>query len=219
MWRRGRLGGRGPVGPPNRRSGRRSRSGVVAYYYPYGLARELVDERDPAEAVRYSADVAELSLSQRHLTISVPVRSRSRLGITRNDCFPALHRSRCPIVALIPPVSPVALYLVPQRDWSSPGTRRSDPSGRVYPLLRAWLPAFRIVRAPARFAIIVLLGMSVLTAIGLVRIATTASRRSRDAGCGGDAHPGIRHDTSVDSKGSRVSDRAFTPGSASSRGR
>ena len=51
------------------------------------------------------------------------------------------------------------------------------PAGRVFPLLRAWLPAFRIVRAPARFASIVLLGMSVLTSIGLVRIAPTPSRR------------------------------------------
>ena len=50
-------------------------------------------------------------------------------------------------------------------------------SGRVYPLLRAWLPPFRSLRAPARFAMIVLLGMSVLTAIGLARVAQTSSGR------------------------------------------
>ena len=51
------------------------------------------------------------------------------------------------------------------------------PSGRVYPLLRAWLSPFRSLRAPARFAMIVLLGMSVLTAIGLARIARMSSGR------------------------------------------
>jgi hypothetical protein len=76
---------------------------------------------------------------------------------------------------LIPPVQPLALIYgaATAVAWdASLGT-----SGRVYPLLRAWLSPFRSVRAPARFAMIVLLGMSVLTAMGLARIARTSSGR------------------------------------------
>ena len=58
------------------------------------------------------------------------------------------------------------------------GTRRLERRPRI-PLLRAWLPPFRSLRAPARFAMIVLLGLSVLTAIGLARLARTSSRRRR----------------------------------------
>ena len=80
------------------------------------------------------------------------------------------------VVALIPPVTPVALIYGASMAvaWdASLGT-----SGRVYPLLRAWLPPFRGLRAPARFAMLVLLGMSVLTAIGMARVARTFSGRA-----------------------------------------
>ena len=171
VWRRGRLGGRAL-------GGLIAGAGVVAaaaaaYYYPYGLARELVDERDPAEAVRYSADVASyLAATPDNFLYGALTES---LGDNEKRLFPGIAPIALSIVALIPPVSPVALIYCSAMvvAWDA----SLGPSGRVYPLLRAWLPAFRIVRAPARFAIIVLLGMSVLTAIGLVRIATTASRR------------------------------------------
>ena len=91
VWRRGRLGGRALGG---------LFAGAVvvaaaaaAYYHPYALARGLVVERDPAEAVRYSADVASyLAATPDNLLYGALTES---LGITRNACFPASHRSRC----------------------------------------------------------------------------------------------------------------------------
>jgi hypothetical protein len=89
--------------------------------------------------------------------------------------FPGITPIALSIAALVPPVSPVALIYGAAMGaaWeASLGT-----SGRIYPFLRAWLPPFRAVRAPARFATIVLLGMSVLAAFGLARIARMASGR------------------------------------------
>jgi hypothetical protein len=146
---------------------------AAAYQRPYELARELVGERDPAEAANYSADAASyLAATPDNLLYGALTHS---LGDNEKRLFPGLTPIALSMAALIPPVSPVALIYGAAAvvAWDA----SLGPSGRVYPLLRAALPAFSVVRAPARFAIIVLLGMSVLTAIGLARFAPTGSRR------------------------------------------
>ena len=171
MWRRGRLG-------------RRALGGLVAgavvvavaaaaYQRPYATARELIGERDPDETVRYSADASSyLAATPDSLLYGALTKP---LGENEKRLFPGITPTALSIVALVPPVPPVVFIygaaLAVAWDASL------GPSGRVYPLLRAWLPPFSAVRAPARFAIIVLLGMSVLTAIGLARIARTSARR------------------------------------------
>ena len=170
-WRRGRLGRRAIGGLI---AGAVVVAGAAAaYQHPYALARELVGDRHPSETVRYSADVASyLAATPDNLLYGTLTDS---LGDNEKRLFPGITPMALSIAALIPPVSPVALIygaaMVVAWDASL------GPFGRVYPLLRAWLPAFRVVRAPARFAIIVLLGMSVLTAFGMARIAPTGSRR------------------------------------------
>ena len=171
VWRRGRVG-RGALG------GLVAGAVVVAvaaaaYHRPYALARELVGERDPAEAARYSADVSSyLAATPDNVLYGVLTES---LGNNEKRLFPGITPIALSIVALVPPVPPVALIYCAAMAvaWDA----SLGPSGRVYLLLRAWLPPFRSVRAPARFAIIVLLGMSVLTAIGVARIARMASGR------------------------------------------
>ena len=146
---------------------------AVAYQRPYALARELVGDRDLAEAGRYSADAASyLAATPDNLLYGALTDS---LGDNEKRLFTGITPIVLSVAALIPPVSPVALIYGSAMAvaWDA----SLGPSGRVYPLLRAWLPAFSVVRAPARFAIIVLLGLSVLAAIGLARVAQTDARR------------------------------------------
>jgi hypothetical protein len=172
FWRRGRLG-RGALG------GLAAGAAVVAlaavaYQRPYAVARELVGERDLEETARYSADMSSyLAATPDNLlygTLTKP------LGDNEKRLFPGITAIALSTVALIPPVAPAALVYgaATAVAWdASLGT-----SGRVYPLLRAWLSPLRGVRAPARFATIVLLGMSVLSAVGMARVARTSSRRA-----------------------------------------
>jgi hypothetical protein len=171
IWRRGRFG-RGALG------GLVAGAVVVAvaaaaYYRPYALARELVGERDLDETARYSADASSYLAATPDNLLYGPL--TEPLGANEKRLFPGIAPIALSIVALIPPVPPVALIYGASMAvaWdASLGT-----SGRVYPLLRAWLPPFRSVRAPARFAMIVLLGVSVLAATGLARIARMSSGR------------------------------------------
>ena len=170
-WRRGRMG-RGAI------AGLIAGAVVVAvvaaaYHRPYALARELVGERDPAETARYSADASSyLAATPDNLLYGELTKS---LGDNEKFLFPGITPIVLSIVAVIPPVQPVALIYGAAMlvAWDA----SLGPSGRIFPLLRTWLPAFRVVRAPARFATIVLLGMSILTAIGLTRIARMVSGR------------------------------------------
>ena len=146
---------------------------AAAYHRPYALARELVGERDPAETERYSADVSSyIAATPDNVLYGAVTES---LGSNEKRLFPGITPIALSIVALVPPASPAALiyFAAMAVAWDA----SLGPSGRVEPLLRSWLPAFSFVRAPARFAIIVLLGMSVLTAVGLSRIARMASGR------------------------------------------
>ena len=193
MWRRGRLG-RGALG------GLVAGAVVVAvaaaaYHRPYALARELVGERDLDETARYSADVSSyLAATPDNLLYGALTQS---LGDNEKRLFPGITPIALSIVALIPPVQPVALIYGAAMAvaWdASLGT-----SGRVYPLLRAWLPPFRSAA-----------GAGALRHDRPARDERPHSDRPgsdranvfgpvRDTGCGGAAHPGIQHDTAVDS--------------------
>ena len=144
---------------------------AAAYQRPYALASKLVGERDLDETAHYSAEVSSyLAATPDNLLYGALTES---FGENEKRLFPGITAIALSIVALIPPVQPAALVYVAATAvaWdASLGT-----SGRLFPLLREWLPPFRGLRVPARFAMIVLLGMSVLTAIGLARIARMSS--------------------------------------------
>ena len=147
---------------------------AAAYGRPYALARELVGERDLVETTRYSAEpssyLAATPDNVLYGSLTEP------LGDNEKRLFPGFTPLVLSVVALAPPIAPLAaIYgatMVAAWD-ASLGT-----AGRVYPVLRDRLPPFRSLRAPARFGMLVLLALSVLTAIGLARIERTPwSRR------------------------------------------
>src|SRR4029453_7735939 len=104
-WRRGRVG-------PGALGGLVAGAIVVAiaataYHRPYALARELVGERDPAETARYSADVSSyLAATPDNVLYGVLTES---LGNNEKRLFPGITPIALSIVALVPPVSRVAL--------------------------------------------------------------------------------------------------------------
>jgi len=170
IWRR-RLPGRGAL------AGLAAGALVVAiaaaaYNRPYSLAREQVGERDLDETARYSADASSyLAATPDNRLYGALTAS---LGDNEKRLFPGITPMVFAAAAMIPPVTPIAvIYGVSTAvAWdASLGT-----SGRVFPLLRACLLPVRSMRAPARFAMIVLLGLSVLTAIGLARMTRSSSR-------------------------------------------
>jgi hypothetical protein len=54
-------------------------------------------------------------------------------------------------------------------------------NGWVYPVLRALLPPYRGLRVPARFGAVALLGVALLAAVGLARVARTVGGGSKAA--------------------------------------
>src|SRR4029453_1046539 len=134
---------------------------------PYQLARPHVVERDLAETARYSANPSSYLAATPDNLLYGPL--TASVGSNEKRLLPGITPLALSVAALIPsPASVAVTYgIVAAVAWdASLGT-----SGRLYPLLRALLPPFRSLRAPARFAMVVLLGLSVLTAIGLARLA------------------------------------------------
>jgi hypothetical protein len=147
---------------------------AAAYRQPYALARDLVGERDLVETARYSADPSSyLAATPDNILYGSLT---SPLGDNEKRLFPGLTPMALSVAALIP--SPTSIALIYGTAAVVAWDASLGTSGRVFPLLRDWLTPFRSVRAPARFAMLVLLGLSVLTAIGLSQLARRFPRRS-----------------------------------------
>jgi hypothetical protein len=140
---------------------------AAAYSRPYEIARDLVGERDLAETARYSADVSSYLAATPDNLLYGPL--TAPLGASEKRLWPGITPLSLAAAALIP--SPLSVALVYSAATAVAWDASLGMSGRVFPVLRASLPAFRSLRAPARFAMIVLLGLSVLTSIGLARLA------------------------------------------------
>lgn len=140
---------------------------AAAYQRPYALAREWVGERDLAETARYSADPSSYLAATPDNVLYGTI--TSALGENEKRLFPGLTPLALSVAALVP--SPTSVALIYGASTIVAWDASLGTSSRVYPLLRQWLPPFRSVRAPARFAMVVLLGLSVLTTIGLSRLA------------------------------------------------
>jgi hypothetical protein len=165
MARRGRLG-------PPALAGLAAGAVVVAaaaaaYNQPYELAREWVGERDLAETARYSAAPSNyVAATPDNLLYGALTES---LGDNEKRLFPGIVPLALSAAALIP--SPPAVVVIYAATAAVAWDASLGMSGRVYPVLRASLPPFRSLRAPARFAMLVLLGLSVLAAFGVAKVA------------------------------------------------
>jgi hypothetical protein len=146
----------------------------AAYARPYATARHQVGERTLEETARFSAQPSSYLAATPDGVIYGGL--TAAYGDNEKRLFPGVTPVVLAAVALAPPITPAAAAYAAAAAvaWdASLGT-----SGRVFPLLRGTLPPFRSLRAPARFATIVMLGVGVLAALGLTRVCRRAPGRS-----------------------------------------
>jgi hypothetical protein len=143
------------------------------YGEPYQLVKERVGERSVEETTRYSALPSDyLRATFDSLLYGYEPRDTDD---DERQLFPGLTPLALAGVAVVPPVSAavVAYGACTLVGWDA----SLGMNGRIFPLLRG-LEAFRGLRAPARFAVIVQLGLGVLAAFGLARLARRWPRAS-----------------------------------------
>ena len=140
---------------------------AVSYAEPYAYARARVGDRSIAETQRYSATPASFLTVSPDSVIYRPFLPHDGEGET--ELFPGITPVVLAGAALVPPTTATAvaygLSLVVAGDLAL------GPNGLAYPLLRERVSAFKALRAPARFAILVQLTLGVLAAMGLARAA------------------------------------------------
>ena len=154
--------------------------GAALYAGPYSKARADHGPRNLAEQRTYSAVLGDFA----RVPPENVLRGRRGDGSAAADersLYPGAAALSLAIVALIPPVSgPAWLYGVL-------GLVSIDATlgvnGVLFPMLQDAVPVIRSLRSPARFAILVLLSVSVLAAIGADRIFRRWSSRG-NAVCG-----------------------------------
>jgi hypothetical protein len=146
-----------------------------AYALPYQRARAVVGDRPDDEVDRYSATIESY--------VSFPPSNRMWGWTALPDdaerrLSPGVVASALALAALTTPtttwVLPITLGTLVAMDASL------GANGWTYPQLRRWLPPYRGLRVPARFAAVVLFGVALLAAIGTARIAAAnVTRRWR----------------------------------------
>jgi len=158
------------------RLGRRAAAGLVVgglavavaaslYGAPYAQVKERLGERTLEETTRYSATpLSYLSATKDNWLYGGLT---GRLGDDETHLFPGLTPVVLAVVALPPASMVTAAYgLCAVVGWDA----SLGMNGRLFPVLRS-IEAFRGLRVPARFAVIVQLALGVLAAFGLARIA------------------------------------------------
>jgi hypothetical protein len=137
-----------------------------AYAVPYQRARAVVGDRPDDEVDRYSATIESY--------VSFPPSNRVWGWAALPDdaerrLSPGVVASGLALAALTTPstpwVLPITLGTLVAMDASL------GANGWTYPQLRRWLPPYRGLRVPARFAAVVLFGVALLAAIGTARAA------------------------------------------------
>jgi len=145
---------------------------IGPYALPYLHARDTVGERARHEIDAFSARPADyLGAHSRSV-------HRRWLGGSVNgerELFPGVVPLALAAIALWPPISPVRLA------YAAAVAVAFDASlgfnGDVYHWLHAYVPPFRGLRAPARFAMLVAFGLSVLAGYGFGRVTGLFERR------------------------------------------
>jgi hypothetical protein len=138
-------------------------AGVVAgaYSLPYQRARQQVGDRGDTEVERYSGGFDSYALS--------PAQSRlwgwtQAAGRSERWLFPGLLGSALAVSAVTTPAAPWVAAVAVTGVVSADASRGS--AGVVYPVLRSFLSPYRGLRVPARFGMLTLTMLALLTAIG-----------------------------------------------------
>jgi hypothetical protein len=132
---------------------------------PYRAAARVVGARSPDEVGHWSASPADFLRAHPDNAL---YGNPSRPGDGEKRLFPGLVAPALGLAALAPPVSGLALV------YGVAGVVSADLAlgfnGVGYRSLYAWLPPFRAVRVPARFAMLVGLALAVLAGVGVERL-------------------------------------------------
>lgn len=147
---------------------------LIPYLAPYWEARAGVGERSREEALMYSAGpvhyVASVPESFLYGSLTAP------LGRAEKRLFPGAIALLLAAAALWPPIArqraAYALALLVAVDLSL------GPRGLTYDWVRAYVPAYRALRAPARAGEIALLMIAVLAGFGWARLEEALRRRA-----------------------------------------
>ena len=169
-----------PVAPLGRRVLRLAAAGalaaaLVAGYLPsYLAARDTVGGRSTDEVLYYSATPADyLSARSDNLTYGTVA---TEPGGEERHLFPGVLILVAAVLSLLRPSRVAFVYLIA-------AAFAFDASlglhGHVFPWLRAWLLPYQGLRVPARFAMLVVLALSVLAGLGVANLSDRLSRRAR----------------------------------------
>ena len=141
---------------------------------PHWQARTAVGERAWGEVAFYSATARDyLTAHDRSAYRDL----RARAPHVERDLFPGVVPIVLATLALWPPFSPVRLAYAGGLFFAY--ELSFGANGHTYRLLYDYVPPFRGFRAPARFAMLVALTMSVLAGLGLTRLLERRSPRAR----------------------------------------
>ncbi|MCC6989318.1 MAG: hypothetical protein IT181_09990 [Acidobacteria bacterium] len=151
-------------------------AGVVAgaYSVPYQRARQVVGDRDDSDVDGFSGGFDSYVLS--------PAPSRlwgwtQAAGKSERWLFPGLMGSALAVSAVTAPAAPWVAAVAVTGLVAADASRGS--TGLVYPLFRRLLSPYRGLRVPARFGMLMLTMLALLTAIGCGTMARAFGGRPR----------------------------------------
>jgi hypothetical protein len=151
-------------------------AGVVAgtYSLPYQRARQVVGERGDAEVERYSGGFDSYALSPKPSRLWGWTQAAGR---AERWLFPGLVGSALAVSAAATPAAPWVAALAVTGVVAADASRGS--AGLVYPVLRSLLSPYRGLRVPARFGMLMLTMLALLTAIGCGTLGRALAGRPR----------------------------------------
>lgn len=144
------------------------------YAIPYQRARAIVGDRSDGELGGYSGSFDAFVLS--------PPTSRlwgwtSEAGKSERWLFPGLVGSAIAVSAITTPAAPWTAAVAVTALIAADASRGTD--GLAYPLFRTLLPPYKGLRVPARFGMVVLTMVALLTAIGWSTMSRAFAGRPR----------------------------------------
>jgi hypothetical protein len=148
---------------------------AVPYSAPYRENAKTLGHRPASEIVNYSATPASYLAVTPDNAMLGPYTGKWSPSETR--LFPGMIAVLLAVLALVPPVCSVRWLYVAVLVFAIECS--FGLNGRLYPLLHDWLTPFKGLRAPGRFGILVLLGVSVLAAYGVARVLSRTPARWR----------------------------------------